>query len=90
MALQGKVISVCVCIYTCFNTVCVYNIHCGSHSPAAGSMPCEPLVLLGKLSPDDDSQGDQYSGEIIFSDGTGSVVCEVSRTVLSMIIALCI
>ena len=89
MALQGKVISVCVCV--CMHiTVCVYNIHCGSHSLAAGSMPCEPLVLLGRLSPDDNSQGDQYSGEIIFSDGTGSIVCEVSRTVLSMIIALCI
>ena len=42
----------------------------------AGSIPYEPLVLLGRLSPDD-SLGDLYSGEIIFSDGTSSVVCEV-------------
>ena len=42
----------------------------------AGSIPCEPLILLGRLIPDD-SLGDLYSGEVVFSDGTSSIVCEV-------------
>ena len=33
-------------------------------------------MLLGRLSPDV-GRGDLYSGEIIFSDGISSIVCEV-------------
>ena len=44
----------------------------------AGSMPCESLILLGRLSPDD-TLGNAYNGEIIFSDRTASIVCEVGR-----------
>lgn len=66
---------------TIHNGLCHLSFHSGSHPTAAGNIPCEPLVLVGRLSPDHDNQDDQYSGEITFSDGTGSIVCEVSRTV---------
>ena len=45
----------------------------------AGSIPVEPVILLGRLVTDSGS-GDGYSGEIFFSDGTGCIACEVSAT----------
>lgn len=57
------------------------HAHFWVHFAGAGSLPCEPLVLLGKLTPDE-SLDDLYNGEIVFSDGTSSIVCEVSQITL--------
>jgi len=46
-------------------------------------MPCEALALLGRLKPDD-SPGDPHGGEIFFSDGTSTIVCEVGGIVYSV------